>query len=177
MPTPPQDSATPTRGTSFPSLLATWLCAATGLGCPAAQVIPGPEKCPEEAIRAMFEELEFSAGSHLKAVIDINQLGDQSVLGVYKDGPIVGRITRGEGLLVEGTLLYGTLWTGPGIYQFDREAVMGRYNRAVLPDGREYPVCIVLGSQDGRVPKWYDAKPGAVELPRELPVSAVWRWP
>ncbi|HYO55888.1 hypothetical protein [Archangium sp.] len=45
----------------------------------------------------------------------------------------------------------------------------------MLRDGRKYSVCIVLGSQDGCVPKLDGSKPGAVQLLRELPVSAVWR--
>jgi serine/threonine-protein kinase len=175
MPTTPQDSAITTRSTSFSSLLAAWLCAATGLGCPAAQVKPEPEECPEETNRVMFRELKISVGSPL--VAEISQPGAQSERGVYRDGPLVGRISYGDGLLVEGTLLYGTLWTGPGIYQFGREAVIGRFTSAVLPDGRKYSVCIVLGSQDGRVPKLPGSKPGAVHLQRTLPVSAVWDWP
>jgi serine/threonine-protein kinase len=54
---------------------------------------------------------------------------------------------------------------------------MGRYNLAVLPDGQKRPVCIVLGDKYGRVPKHESSKPGAAVLNRELPVSAVWRWP
>ncbi|HEX5751170.1 MAG TPA: serine/threonine protein kinase, partial [Archangium sp.] len=58
-----------------------------------------------------------------------------------------------------------------------RPAVMGRYTLAVLPDGRKYPVCIVLGDQRGLVPKHEGSKEGAAVLNRELPVNAVWRWP
>ncbi|WP_257461531.1 hypothetical protein [Archangium lipolyticum] len=88
---------------------------------------------------------------------------------------------KGDGNLPVGTLLHGRLWSGPGIYELEGDekvpAVLGRYTLAVLPDGRKYPVCIVLGETDGRVAKVEGSKPGAAVLARELPVSPVWRWP
>ncbi|WNG20956.1 serine/threonine protein kinase [Cystobacter fuscus] len=171
----------PTR--SSPSLrLATWLCAVAGLGCPAAQVKPpSPADCPPEATQAMFQELKLRTGSDLSAIVDIDQPGNRNQEGVYTDGAVIGRLTKGDGLLAEGTLLHGQLWTGPGIYDLETgkelPAVMGRYSLAVLPDGRKFPVCIVLGNPDGRVPKFESSKPGAAVLNREFPVSAVWRWP
>jgi serine/threonine-protein kinase len=173
--------STPARSTPS-SFLAAWLCTIAGLGCPAAQVRPPePADCPKEATEAMFGELKVQTGRGLRAVVDINQPGDFSEEGVYQDGPVIGRLVEGAGSLPEGTLLHGHLWTGPGIYDLEtnekREAVLGRFTLAVLPDGQKRPVCIVLGGQDGRVPKGEGSKPGAVRLPRELPVSAVWRWP
>jgi len=164
------------------SLLAAWLCAAAGLGCPAAQVKPPePEDCPKEAAEAMSRELKVETGSPLQAIVDINQPGDMSEVGLYQDGPVIGRITEGDGNLPAGTLLHGRLWTGAGIYDIagskERPAVLGRYTQAILPDGRKYPVCIVLGDTDGRVPKAEGSKPGAAVLARELPVSPVGRWP
>jgi serine/threonine-protein kinase len=182
---PPMSTAAPSQAptpSSNSSLLTVWLCAALGLGCPGAQVKPPePSDCPDTATQAMFQELKIRTGSDLQAVVDINQPGDFSEEGVYQDGPIIGRVTRGEGNLLEGTLLHGRLWTGPGIYdreaRVEREAVLGRYTQAVLPDGRKYPVCIVLGGKDGRVPKGAGSEPGAARLGRALPVSPVRRWP
>jgi serine/threonine-protein kinase len=166
------------------SLLAAYLCAAVGMGCPAAQVKPpAPEDCPREAIEAMSQELKVDTATLLRAVVDINQPGSVSDAGVYQDGPVIGRITEDDGSnLPEGTLLHGRLWTGPGIYdgagEFKRPAVIGRYTLAVLPDGRKYPVCIVVGDSDGGlVHKHEGSKAGATVLNRELPVSAVKRWP
>ncbi|WP_257463360.1 serine/threonine protein kinase [Archangium lipolyticum] len=172
---PPVSTTHPATSSSF---LAAWLCAALGLGCPAVQVKPPePEDCPREAAEAMAE-LKLRRGSRLQAVVDVNQPGDISEAGVYQDGPVTGRLTVGDGNLPVGTLLHGRLWTGPGIYYDGEEpAVMGRYTLAVLPDGRKYPVCIVLGDWDGRVPKHEGSKEGATVLNRELPVSAVQRWP
>jgi serine/threonine-protein kinase len=175
---PPQ-APTPSNGSP---LLTVWLCAAFGFGCPGAQVKPPePADCPDTATQAMFQELKIRTGSDLQAVVDLNQLGDMSEVGVYQDGPLISRVSRGDGKLTEGTLLYGRLWTGPGIYDreasVEREAVLGRYTEAVLPDGTRYPVCIVLGGADGRVPKVAGSQPGAARLARALPVRAVWRWP
>jgi len=177
--TTPQDT-TPSSRSRF-GVLAVWLCTATGLGCPAAQVRPEPEDCPAEARRTMFEVLKLDEGMRLQAIVDINQPGDPTEEGTYRDGPIVGRVVQREGIspkLPGGTLLYGRLWTGPGIQNRDgMEAVLGRYTEALLPDGRRLPVCIALGGPEGRWRKLPGSEPGAVRLFRELPVAAVWRWP
>ena len=129
----------------------------------------------------MFEELKLRRGGSYVSLIDINQPGPIQMDGAYRDGPIIGRV-RDDGLsdpgLPGGTLLFGRLWTGPGIKNQDgQESVIGRYTEAVLPDGRKVPVCIVLGGPEGR---WYKEPSSTVDvavLPRELPVSAVWNWP
>ena len=176
-PPAPQDTAA-SRNSSLSSILAAWLCAATGLGCPAAQVKPQPADCPREATEAMFKELQFHTASPMSALVDVHQPGEMWERGIYQEGPLIGRITEGEGLLVEGTLLYGYLWTGPGLMDdVGRDAVIGRYMRAVLPNGREYPVCLALGGPDGRMPRVPGSKPGTVQLPRIAPVHGVWRWP
>ena len=173
--------STSSRSTSS-SLLAAWLCAIVGLGCPAAQVKPPePEDCPKDATEMMFRKWKVQMGRGLRAIVDINQPGDFSEVGTYQDGPVIGRLVEGAGGLPEGTLLHGRLWTGPGIYEMEGEkkhpAVLGRYTLAVLPDGQKHPVCLVLGGEDGRVPTGEGSKPGAVRMPREFPVSPVWRWP
>jgi serine/threonine-protein kinase len=169
----------PSAGTSR---LFALLCATAGLGCPGAQVQPPrDEACPQEAKRAMREVLKLDEGAPLKAIIDVTQPGDQSQEGTYRDGSVVGQVVAYSWTdpgLPSGTLLYGQLWTGTGITLREREAVAGRYTKARLPDGRTLPVCIVLGDPgDGRIPKLPGSKPGAAQLPRELPVSPVYRWP
>ncbi|MCY1078278.1 hypothetical protein [Archangium lansingense] len=177
--TTPQDSTSSSR--SRFGVLAVWLCTAAGLGCPAAQVKPESEDCPTEAQYAMFEVLKLNTGMRLQAIVDVNQPGDPTEEGIYRDGPIVSRVVQREGTspqLPGGTLLYGKLWTGPGIQNWNgMEAVLGRYTEALLPDGRKLPVCIVLGGYEGRWRKLPGSKPGAVRLFRELPVAAVRRWP
>jgi serine/threonine-protein kinase len=170
--------ATSSRHSSLSSLLAAWLCAVTGVGCPGAQVRPEPADCPTEATEAMFKELGMREGSFTNALVDVNHPEEAGGYGLYTDGPIVGRITEGEGLLEDGTLLYGRLWTGPGLTDdLGRESVIGRYTRAVLPNGKEYPVCIALGGPLGRMKRQPGARSGTVQLPRVAPVNGVWRWP
>jgi serine/threonine-protein kinase len=177
-PTTSQDSATSPRGSSLSSLVAASLCAATTLGCPAAQVRPEPADCATETTDVMFKELKLTTGSPLRALVDVDQPGEPWDKGLYKEGPVVGRVTVGEGLLVEGSLLYGHLWIGPGLKDdVGREAVIGRYTQALLPDGKKYPICIALGGPDGRMPRMPGSKSGTVQLPRDSPVNAVWRWP
>ncbi|WP_309897501.1 serine/threonine-protein kinase [Archangium sp.] len=178
--TMPLDPA-PTRGNSSLRFLALWLCTATSLGCPAAQVRPEPEACPDEARRNMFEVLKLNEGMSLWAIVDVNQPGEPTEEGTYRDGPLVSRVVQHEWSppqLPGGTLLYGRLWTGPGILDADgEESVLGRYTEALLPDGRKLPVCIVLGGWEGLREKLPGSKPGAVRLMRHLPVAAVRRWP
>ncbi len=167
-----------------PGILATWLCAALGLGCPGAQVRPpGPEDCPREAREAM-KELGFNNGSSFMVIVDIRQPGEQYDAGLYQDGPVVGRFVKqymSRQFLPEGTLLHGRLWTtgiSVDVYREGlRPGVIGRYTQAVLPDGRSYPVCIVMGNDDGRVLKQQGSTPELTVLGRSMPMSAVWRWP
>ncbi|XXF76528.1 serine/threonine-protein kinase [Myxococcaceae bacterium GXIMD 01537] len=171
-----------TRDSRFTRLLVL-LCTATGVGCPGAQVKPPEsEACPEEARKAMFEVLGLTRSSELRALIDVNQPPEGHQPGTYRDGPVVGQVVGEEWTdprLPAGTLLYGELWTGPGILWRDKPAVTGRYTRAKLPDGRTLPVCILLGNNPSEA-GWEalpGSKPGAARLPRELPVWPISRWP
>jgi serine/threonine-protein kinase len=173
--------STPPRSTPS-SLLVAWLCAVSGIGCPGAQVKPPePEDCPDEVTQTMFRDLNVQTALTFGVMVDINQPGYLSELGVYQEGPIISRLVAEGGNLPDGSLLHGHLWTGPGIHEIRGgkkvPAVMGRYTLAVLPDGRKYRVCLVLGDEDGRVPLAEGSKPGALRLPKQLPVSSVWRWP
>ena len=125
--------------------------------------------------------LRLIGAGDLYAILDVHQPGTGGETGVYRDGPIVGRTTKGDANMPAGTLLYGHLWTGPGIASVgdpNVEAVIARYTEVLLPDGRKFPVCIVLGNtRQSRWEKVPGSKPGATILPREVPVSAVSRWP
>jgi serine/threonine-protein kinase len=184
-PQQPRSSPTPEASHSGPPrLLAFLLCTTVSMGCPGAQVrlpVPG-EHCSEEATRVMFQELDLQSGG-LRAELDVHQPAnpeDVGLLGTYVDGPIVGRVTKGPSGLPPGTLLYGRVWTGPGIIQDTippAEAAIVRYTEAVLANGRKVPVCIAIAGR-GSWPVRPGSKPGtSVLIPRELPLLAVWRWP
>jgi serine/threonine-protein kinase len=128
----------------------------------------------------MFRDLNVDTTKGYNVVLDINQPGNTHQVGTYSDGPVVSRIVGGydwsDPALPDGTLLYGRLWTG-AVTDYGKPGVMVRYSEAKLPDGRTFPVCIVLGGSDGRVPWWPGSKEGAVVLARELPITVVMRWP
>jgi len=176
----PQD-ATSHRGGSRLGWLAVWLCTTTALGCPAAQVRPEPADCSDEAQRNTFEVLKLDEGMWIDAIVDIHQPGKRSDEGTYRDGPIVSRVVGDERTypeLPDGTLLYGRLWTGPGLQnRLGEDAVLGRYTEALLPDGRKLPVCLVLGGPEGLWAKEEGSMPGAARLDRMVPVAAVRSWP
>lgn len=179
MPTSTPESPLTALRSGPSKLLTATLCAVAGLACPAAQVRPEPAECPEVAREAMFRTLGVDTTKGLKAVIDVNQPGDQSQLGTYGNGSVVGRIAGyswADPSLPDGTLLYGRLWTGL-VDEYGRPAAMVRYSEAKLPNGRTFPVCIVAGNPDGRVRTQPGSNGDAAALPRELPVSAVERWP
>jgi serine/threonine-protein kinase len=131
-----------------------------------------------------MKELGFNNGSSFMVIVDIRQPGEQYDAGLYQDGPVVGRFVKqymSRQFLPEGTLLHGRLWTtgiSVDVYREGlRPGVIGRYTQAVLPDGRSYPVCIVMGNDDGRVLKQQGSTPELTVLGRSMPMSAVWRWP
>ncbi|MDY7225864.1 serine/threonine protein kinase [Hyalangium rubrum] len=169
------------RARSGTGRLAVWLCATFSLGCPGAQVkLPPPGACPQEAVDSMYA-LEILGGFvNYRFILDIHQPGGIVDRGVYREGPIVGRVVRDElsrHPLPDGTLLYGYLWT-EGITKEELGAVMGRYTEALLPDGRRFPVCFVLGDHiTGRITKAEGSKPGSTVLPRADRVYPVTRWP
>ncbi len=156
--------------------VATWLCAVLAVGCPAAQVRPLPGDCPREAVQAMEELNTLDTG--YRVVIDINQPGTQQQEGTYRAGPLVSRVVKDawNGPLPEGTLLYGQIWT-EGLTKEGDEAVLTRYTEALLPDGRRFPICFILGDYTGLVRKFPGSKPGAAVLPRVLDATAVRIWP
>lgn len=166
---------------SLSRLLAAALCSVAGLGCPAAQVRPEPAQCPYEAQKTMFEVLKVNPAKFLHVVVDIHQPGERNQLGTYRDGPVVSRVVDDDAYFADpafpdDTLLYGRLWTGL-VDEYGKPAVMVRYSEVKLPDGRTYPVCIVLGERDGRVRMEPGSKAGAAVLRRQDIATVVQFWP
>jgi eukaryotic-like serine/threonine-protein kinase len=185
VPSTPQDSSAPDTPRS--SLLTALLCALAGAGCPAAPVKPQPpayrERCPEEAQHFMFDVLKMEYGHYL-VTLDIHQPGDRNRTGLYREGPLLGRVERGDWMsentpqeLPVGTLLYGYLWEGFRDSSDTVNGVIAIYTKALLPDGREGPVCLWVGNEDE---PWRqddpESKPGAVVLGRQAPIVAVSTW-
>ncbi|RKH77009.1 serine/threonine protein kinase [Corallococcus sp. AB045] len=161
----------PVRGRSLSRGCTLAVGAATTLiACSGAQVVPKPQRCPTEALEAM-KALKLRRDAKVTITVDIRYPDrlDAAMLAVH-DGDIVSLQEEDYRGLPKGTLLYGRLWTGG-------ERVMGRYTRAETPDGRTYPVCLVLGNDDGFWPLESGSKPGAALLPRTAGYTVVDAFP
>ncbi|RKH55814.1 serine/threonine protein kinase [Corallococcus aberystwythensis] len=163
----------PVRGRSL-SRGCTWVAGAatTLIACSGAQVVPKPQRCPTEALEAM-KALKLRRDAKVTVTVDIrypDRLDAAADMLAVHDGDIISVQEEEYGGLPKGTLLYGRLWTGG-------ERVMGRYTRAETPDGRTYPVCFVLGNDDGFWPLESGSKPGAALLPRTAGYTVVDAFP
>ncbi|HYO74048.1 MAG TPA: serine/threonine protein kinase, partial [Archangium sp.] len=103
----------------------------TTSGCPLGSMplrpdgTPGPEKCPEEALKAM-RILRLRVGDSAWIDLDVNQT-DTSPITLY-EGPIESMVSEDLGPLEAPTRLYGRVWT-------DGPQVVIRYYEARPPDG------------------------------------------
>jgi serine/threonine protein kinase len=145
-------------------------------GCTGVQTRPDPEDCPEDAVKAMRQELGWRLGGGTQPFILLDvtkgtlEEQRQQPLTVWKDGPVTGALGMAEGKAPEGTRLDGHLWTtGDRIY--------GRYVRAHLPGGRVVPICVELqsGASLG-ISKLEGSKPGAPVGSKAASAMAVDRW-
>jgi serine/threonine-protein kinase len=151
-------------------------------GCTGVQTRPDPEDCPEEAVRAMRQELGWRMGGGTqpfilldvtKGSLDIEEIR-ADLLTVWKDGPVTGALLEAEGKAPAGTRLEGHLWTtGDRIY--------GRYVRAHLPGGRVVPICIEVTEQGGPdgtlgLPKEEGSRPGHTVGTKVSSGAVVKRW-
>jgi hypothetical protein len=125
-------------------------------GCPPGSVplrpdgTPGPEKCPEEALKAM-RLLRLRVGDSAWVELDANQI-DTSPITLY-EGPIESMVSNDLGPLESPTRLYGRVWT-------DGPQVVIRYYEARPPDGDIIPICAVARLSKGQFKKLPGSKPG-----------------
>jgi hypothetical protein len=111
---------------------------------------PGPEKCPEEALKTM-RILRMHVSDATDVELDANQI-DASPITLY-DGPVESVLDGSLGTLDPMTRLYGRVWTsGP--------LVVIRYYEAKPPDGDTVPICAVARMGDGQLRKRPESKPG-----------------
>lgn len=125
-------------------------------GCPPGGVplrpdgSPGPEKCSEDALKAM-RILRLQVGDSAFAELDVNQT-DTSPVTLY-DGPIESMLNDDLGPLESPTRLYGRVWTGG-------PQVVIRYYEAKPPNGDVIPICAVARLAKGQLKKLPGSKPG-----------------
>jgi hypothetical protein len=129
-------------------------------GCPSAGVSlradgsPGPEKCPEEALKIM-RFIGMEVGDAADVELDANQM-DARPITLY-DGPVESFLEESLGALDPGTRLYGRVWTsGP--------QVVVRYYEARPPGKDTVPICAVARLGRGQMRKRPESMPGTAIL-------------
>jgi serine/threonine-protein kinase len=145
-------------------------------GCTGVQTRPDPEPCPEEAVKAMRQELGWKIGSNDAPFILLDvtkgsvEEAREQPLTVWKDGPVTGALIEPQGKAPAGMRIDGHLWTtGDRIY--------GRYVRAHLPGGRTVPICLELANAgDLGSAKREGSKPGHTVGDKVSSTRAVERW-
>lgn len=152
--------------------------AAANAGCPGAQVRPEPGDCPEDAVKAMEEHglvdgstLAFTLGGDIK-----KGTPSPPIKGGRVEATVARRASGSTGTsnLPVGTRLFGELWTTPYKEQPDLAAL--RFDRVQLPNGSEFPVCIVA-NDDGLLLVEEREPTGAIRT-APAPTGMVWyRWP
>lgn len=123
---------------------------------------PGPEKCPDEALKLMrYLRLDVGDAGHVE--LDLNQ-ADTSPITLY-DGPIESELTSSLGIFDPPTRLYGRVWTGG-------PQVVIRYYEARPPYGDITPICAVARLARGQMKKLPGSKPGTAIV--EFSSAGVW---
>jgi serine/threonine protein kinase len=151
---------------------------AVNAGCPGAQVRPEPGDCPADAVKAMKEhglqdgdDIRFTLGGDIKK---------GTLSPPLKSGRVEGAVVERRGFpgttakLPIGTRLIGELWTAPDKERPEVAAL--RFYRAQLPNGPEFPVCIVSGD-NGDIAVEERPEPGAVRVGPAPNGIVVYRWP
>lgn len=136
------------------------LSACLGLGCASSGVSlradgsPGPEECPEGALK-MMRLLRIQPGDTAWLEIDANQTHHSPV--TLSDGPVESHLDEELGALPSGTNLYGRIWTsGP--------VVIIRYYQARPRDGDIIPFCAVARLAGGGLQPKPGSRPGTAIL-------------
>lgn len=118
--------------------------------------MPGPEKCPEEAKKAM-NYLRMFVGTAAFAELDVNQSSAHGDVTLY-EGPVESMLEDSLGLLDAPARLYGRVWTsGP-------QAVIRYYEAQPMRGGDKIPICAVARLGLGQLRKRPDSKPGTAIL-------------
>jgi len=129
-------------------------CQTTGAVVLRADGSPGPEDCPEEALKTM-NILRMRVGDSADVQFDANQI-DADPITLY-DGPVESLLFSSLGTLETGTRLYGRVWTGG-------PQVVVRWYQAHPVDGDPLPICAVARFGGNQLRKRPDSKPGTAIL-------------
>jgi serine/threonine protein kinase len=152
---------------------------AMSAGCPGAQLRPPmPAPCPAEAIKAMeahglddYDMVRFTFGGS----------DEDPISPPLKHGRVEATVIYQESLsdpanLPNGTRLFGELWTAPNPYDPESGYAYVRFDRVRVPNGPEFPVCIVA-SDDGDIVVDERPAPGVVRVGFWNNGYVVYEWP
>lgn len=157
----PPKKVTPLRLTTALAYLCLG-CASSGVSL-RADGSPGPEKCPEEALKTM-RLIQLQPGESAFVEIDANQTSQSPI--TLSDGPVESFLDESLGpLLPPTTRLYGHIWTGG-------PSVVIRYYEARPPNSERIPICAVARLSRGGMVKKQDSRPGVAVL--EYSRAAAW---
>jgi len=115
---------------------------------------PEPEKCSEEALKAM-NYLRLFVGEAAVVQIDANQSARPITL---HDGPIESQLENDLGLIDAPSRLYGVVWTRGA------QAVIRYYEAQPMNGGNKIPLCAVARLGKGQLRKRPDSPPGTAVL-------------
>jgi hypothetical protein len=116
---------------------------------------PGPEECPDEALKAM-RYMRLHVGDATLVELDANQMG-ASPITLY-DGPVESVLERDIGTFDGPARLYGRVWTG------GPQVVIRYYEAHPLDGGDKVPICAVARLGNGQLRKRPESKPGTAIL-------------
>ncbi len=174
-PEPKQDSAPSTWGSVLPGWLKPLPVACLlWSGCATTPEPPASaQECPDIALEFMRMR-GIEPGDHGYINLDINQQGYLSDYGVYREGPIVSVVTEEDlsamKMFPVGTKFHGYMWTGG-------KRVHVHWKMAELPDGRQEPICIVLGVDEKRgYAKTPGPHPGTIIASKQIAFTVVRRF-
>jgi serine/threonine protein kinase len=152
---------------------------AVSAGCPGAQLRPDlPADCPEAAVKAMEEHgvedrvtVRFTFGEGL---------GD-SLSPPLRQGRVEAEVIDDwmpdpPSNLPNGTRLFGELWTARGRRVDTSDYAYLRFDRARLPSGTEFPVCIVA-TDNGDVRVYARPESGVIVAGAGISGRVVYSWP
>ena len=174
-PEPRQGSAPSTWGSVLPDWLKPLpVVCLLWSGCASTPQPPASaQECPDIALDFMSMR-GIKPGRQGYINLDINQQGALSDYGVYREGPIVSVVTEDDLSALKmfplGTKFHGYMWTGGKMTHV-------HWKMAELPDGRQEPICIVLGFDErGGYEKTPGPHPGTVIVSKQAVFTVVRRF-
>lgn len=148
-------------------------------GCPGAQRYPESGQCPISTLTAM-QEHGIYPGDTVRFTFSADWKNPQEVdlyTGKVRAVALEPTKRKGSPGFPPGALLFGQVWTTTGLKYEGVDAMAVRFDRMLLPDGPEFPVCIVIGDAGLYDIRFRDGGPTSVTPESEVWGTVVRTWP